>query len=41
LSDAVRIGQILPVILADIEERMRQNGRPSRRKTARNRVEAG
>jgi len=41
MSDPVRLGEILPGVLADIEKRMRENGQPSRRKTSENRAAAG
>jgi len=41
MSEPVRLGEILPQVLADIQKRMRENGHSSRKKTAENRAAAG
>jgi hypothetical protein len=41
MSEPVRLGEVLPQVLADIQKRMRENGHSSTRKTAENRVAAG
>jgi len=41
MSETVRLGEILPQVLANIQKRMRENGQPSRRKTTENRAAAG
>jgi hypothetical protein len=41
MSEPVRLGEILPQVLANIQKRMRENGHSSRRKSAENRATAG
>jgi hypothetical protein len=36
----VRLGDILPQVLANIQKRIRENGYPSRKKTSENRAAA-
>jgi len=41
MSEPVRLGKILPIVLADIEKRRWENSQLSRRKTTENRAAAG